>query len=78
MATTVRVWAGMDGNNKTRGLTNLGGWRPEVVLFDERGDYLARAASKGHIPEGNFRDFVVKPKEKNNVRAAYVQLNACK
>ena len=73
--TLVRVWSGMSPNDDT-----LAGHLPGVVLYDDLGHIWGQTySSSTTIPAGNFRDYEIHPDKKaNNVRATYIQLNACK
>lgn len=76
---TVRIWAGMVEDKKDSAYVNAQGFMPHVVLYDERGDMIGRSCGKRkYIKEGNFQDIKIVPKNKNNVRAAYVRLFQCK
>ncbi len=76
----VRIWAGMDFNKANSKKSSLAGGIPEVVLWNERGDYAGYAYNeekkmKG-VGEGDFHDVLVNY-ENHNARAPYVQLRAC-
>ncbi|KAK4937494.1 hypothetical protein LTR10_021865 [Elasticomyces elasticus] len=76
-ATVVRIWAGMAAKREDRDLASLRGNSPQVVLFDEFGDYIGDTTSVGAIGEGGFQDFTVTPRRKgNNIRPTYLQINA--
>jgi len=75
----VRIWAGMDFNKANSKKSSLAGGIPEVVLWNERGDYAGYAYNeekkmKG-VGEGDFHDVLVNY-ENHNARAPYVQLRA--
>ncbi|KAJ9499382.1 hypothetical protein H2202_004965 [Exophiala xenobiotica] len=74
----VRIWAGMDFSRENSKTSSLAGGIPDVVLWNERGDYagshLNHKEEKG-IGEGDFYDVLVNY-EKHNARAPYVQLRA--
>ncbi|KAK5446481.1 hypothetical protein LTS15_009820 [Exophiala xenobiotica] len=74
----VRIWAGMDFSRENSKSSSLASGIPDVVLWDERGDYagshLNHKKEKG-IGEGDYHDVLVND-EKHNARAPYVQLRA--
>ena len=50
--------------------------KPQVVLYDERGDHIGDTKPSGNILEGGFQDFIITPeKEGNTVRPTYLQIN---
>ncbi|KAI1612594.1 hypothetical protein EDD36DRAFT_240821 [Exophiala viscosa] len=74
--TIVRIWAGMNANRSTSLLSSLEGSKPQVVLYDERGDHIGDTKPGGKILEGGFQDFIISPDKKgNNVRPTYLQIN---